>query len=80
MEHVARVKEKGNPYRTSLGKSAVKRPLERNRLRFKDKVEICLKGMRMGCTFLVLGGLFEHCNEHPVPIHFSEFLNSLRNY
>jgi hypothetical protein len=43
MRHVVRVKEKGTAYRTLSGKSTLKRPLERNRLRGKDNVEIGLK-------------------------------------
>ena len=41
--HVARVKEKGTAYRALLEKSAVKKPLERNRLRWKDNVQTGLK-------------------------------------
>jgi hypothetical protein len=54
--HVARAKWRGTAYRALLGKSAVKRPLERNRLRWKVNVETSLKGIRMEWCNLHLSG------------------------
>jgi hypothetical protein len=84
--HVARVKEKGIAYRALIEKSAVKRPLERNKLRWKNNVQLGLKGTIMGwchlysSIFLVLKGLFANSNEHPGSTYFSELFNSPSNF
>jgi len=66
-----------------LGKSAVKRPLQKTGSDGRIMLKEVVKGKGwdgVNCISLVLEGLFEHGNELPVSIHFSEFLNSLSNY